>query len=45
MFKDRLHKFTGELKEEARRIGSRFKEEFADTEVDKNRNNTDKPLN
>lgn len=30
MFKNRLHKFTGELKDEARRIGHKFKEEFLD---------------
>ncbi len=32
MFKDRLHKFKGELKDEAKRIGHRFKEEFLDSE-------------
>ncbi len=32
MFKERLHKFTGELKEEAKRIGTRFKEEFLDSD-------------
>ncbi len=32
MFKERLHKLTGELKEEAKRIGTRFKEEFLDSE-------------
>lgn len=42
MFKDRLHKFTGELMEEARRIGGRLKEEFANTESDSN--NTKKTL-
>lgn len=45
MFKDRLHKFTGELMEEARRIGSRLKEEFADTEVDSKRNKNIQPPN
>lgn len=32
MFKDRLHKLRGELKEEAKRIGTRFKEEFLDSD-------------
>lgn len=32
MFKNSLHKFKGELKDEARRIGHRFKEEFLDSD-------------
>lgn len=42
MFKERLHKFTGELIEEARRIGTRFKEEFLDS--DSNETNEDNKI-
>lgn len=35
MFKERLHKLTGELKEEAKRIGTRLKEEFLESDTEK----------
>lgn len=39
MIKDRLQKFRVELKDEAKRIGDRFKEEFLEPD---NRDNTNK---
>lgn len=45
MFKERLHKFTGELLDEARRIGTRLREEFADTEADRKRTKSSQPPN